>query len=183
MEDLIIWEILIPSLRKLYQMDFSNIENGVSERNICARLALHLENNMRDYDTSHNNQIFQHYYADVEYNRMANGALKIYENREHRPKYMVSDLLIHSRGPERNLLAIELKRKGNRKNIDSDKERLASLVSSPSPNSPNMCVHDTLIGAFIIYSPNEVRVDIFENINGIGTETDHIVMDYNQLIH
>lgn len=48
---------------------------------------------------------------------------------------------------------------------------------------PNMCVHDTLIGAFIIYSPNEVRVDIFENINGIGTETDHIVMDYNQLIH
>ena len=110
-------------------------------------------------------------------------ALKIYENREHRPKYMVSDLLIHSRGPERNLLAIELKRKGNRKNIDSDKERLASLVSSPSPNSPNMCVHDTLIGAFIIYSPNEVRVDIFENINGIGTETDHIVMDYNQLIH
>lgn len=110
-------------------------------------------------------------------------AQKIYENREHRPKYMVSDLLIHSRGPERNLLAIELKRKGNRKNIDSDKERLASLVSSPSPNSPNMCVHDTLIGAFIIYSPNEVRVDIFENINGIGTETDHIVMDYNQLIH
>lgn len=95
---------------------------------------------------------------------------------------MVSDLLIHSRGPERNLLAIELKRKGNRKNIDSDKERLASLVSSPSPNSPNMCVHDTLIGAFIIYSPNEVRVDIFENIDGIGRQTDRIILKYDQLV-
>lgn len=109
-------------------------------------------------------------------------AQKIYENREHRPKYMVSDLLIHSRGPERNLLAIELKRKGNRKNIDSDKERLASLVSSPSPNSPNMYVHDTLISAFIIYSPNEVRVDIFENINGIGRQTDRIILKYDQLV-
>ncbi len=126
-------------------MDFSNIENGVSERNICARLALHIENNMRDYDASHNNQIFQHYYADVEYNRMENRTLKRYEDREHQSKYMVSDLLIQSRGPERNLLAIELKRKGNTKNIASDKERLASLVSSASIYSPNMCVHDTLI--------------------------------------
>ena len=33
---------------------------------------------------------------------MGNGDLKQYENSKHRPKYMVSDLLIQSRGYERN---------------------------------------------------------------------------------
>lgn len=182
MERLIICDILIPSLKRLYKMDFSNIKDGVSERNICARLALHIENNMRDYDNSHVNQKFQHYYADVEYNRMGDGSLKRYENRHHRPRYMVSDLLIQSRGPMRNLLAVELKRKGNKKNVYSDKERLASLVSSISPASPNTCVHDTLVGAFIVYSPNEIEIDIFKNIDGIGRQTDRIILKYDQLV-
>ena len=113
---------------------------------------------------------------------MGDGSLKRYENRHHRPRYMVSDLLIQSRGPMRNLLAVELKRKGNKKNVYSDKERLASLVSSISPASPNTCVHDTLVGAFIVYSPNEIEIDIFKNIDGIGRQTDRIILKYDQLV-
>lgn len=48
--DIIINDILIPSLKRLYQEDYDNIRFGVSERNICARLAHHMENIMREYD-------------------------------------------------------------------------------------------------------------------------------------
>lgn len=47
MRDIIINEILIPSLQKLYKVDYDNIKFDVSERNICARLAHHIENRMR----------------------------------------------------------------------------------------------------------------------------------------
>ena len=97
MRNIIINDILVPSFKRLYQEDFDNIRLGVSERNICARLALHMEKITREYDDSHPIMHFHNYYADVEYNRMGNGDLKQYENSEHRPKYMVSDLLIQSK--------------------------------------------------------------------------------------
>ena len=68
MRDIIINDILIPSIKQLYQEDYDNIRFGVSERNNCARLAHHMENIMRKYDRSNNNYYFCNYYADVEYN-------------------------------------------------------------------------------------------------------------------
>lgn len=47
---IVLHDILIPSICILYKEDFSNIRFGVSERNICARLAHHMENIMREYD-------------------------------------------------------------------------------------------------------------------------------------
>ena len=44
----IIYNILIPSLQRLYEVDYFNISNGVSERNICARLSHHMENIMHE---------------------------------------------------------------------------------------------------------------------------------------
>lgn len=76
---------------------------------------------------------------------------------------MVSDLLIQSRGYEGNLLAVELKKKGATKEaIDNDIKRLKSLVTPGSLSQLTGCVHDTLIGAFIIYSKDGVDMDIFE---------------------
>lgn len=43
---IIIYDILVSSLHHLYEVDYFNIKNGVSERNICARLAHHMENTM-----------------------------------------------------------------------------------------------------------------------------------------
>ena len=80
---------------------------------------------------------------------MGNGDLKHYESSVHRPVYMVSDLLIQKRGYGRNLLAVEMKRKGNHRNVAEDKERLKALVSSPSYYEEGLkCVHDTLVGVF-----------------------------------
>lgn len=174
-------EILMPAIKRLYRIDYDNIRYGVSERNICARLAHHIENLMSEYDRQHENKIFQEYYADIEYNRMGNGDLKQYENSEHRPKYMVSDLLIQTRGYGNNLLAIEMKKKGNNKNNKEDRERLESLVSSANNETSNRCVHDTLLGAFIVYSPEKVYIEYYENINGLGEMTEQEVFPFDAL--
>lgn len=160
---IVLHSILIPSICKLYKEDFSNIRFDVSERNICARLAHHMENIMREYDAKNRTSFFTSYYADVEYNRMGNGDMKYYEDSLKRPKYMVSDLLIQSRGYEGNLLAVELKKKGATKEaIDNDIKRLKSLVTPGSLSQLTGCVHDTLLGAFIIYSKDGVDMEIFE---------------------
>ena len=160
---IVLHSILIPSICKLYKEDFSNIRFDVSERNICARLAHHMENIMREYDAKNGTSFFTSYYADVEYNRMGNGDMKYYEDSLKRPKYMVSDLLIQSRGYEGNLLAVELKKKGStKKDIAKDRERLTSLVTPGSLSQLTGCVHDTLLGAFIIYSKDGVDMEIFE---------------------
>lgn len=174
-KEIIISEILIPSLNRLYQIDFDNIKFGVSERNICARLAHHMENIMHEYDVMNSENLFSNYYADVEYNRMGNGDHKYYENREHQQQYMVSDLLIHNRGQERNLLAVELKRKGNKQNTRKDQERLRSMVSLSTLNSPSRCVHNTLVGAFIEYSPDSIKIDIYTN-GGCKVKVDNIYL-------
>ena len=180
--DIIINDILIPSLKRLYQEDYDNIRFGVSERNICARLAHHMENIMREYDRSNNSYYFCNYYADVEYNRMGNGDQKQYENSDHRPKYMVSDLLIQSRGYERNYLAVEMKRKGNNRHANEDRVRLASMVSSDTQNFEARCVHDTLVGAFIVYGTEGVKIELFENVNGRGENTETFDISLNNLI-
>ena len=166
--NIIIYDILEPSIYRLYQMDFDNIRIGVSERNICARLAHHMENIM--HSCSHS-ELFEGYYADVEYNRMGNGDLKRYENSKHLPQYMVSDLLIQSRGEPRNLLAVEMKRKSNYVNRDNDRERLEALVSPVPVHNTLQCVYGTVVGAFIIYSTEKVIVEFYENVNGHGIQT------------
>ena len=128
-----------------------------------------MENIMREYDAKNGTSFFTSYYADVEYNRMGNGDLKYYEDSLKRPKYMVSDLLIQSRGYEGNLLAVELKKKGATKEaIDNDIKRLKSLVTPGSLSQLTGCVHDTLLGAFIIYSKDGVDMDIFEFLSEKG---------------
>lgn len=157
----LILEILIQSLQRLYEIDETNIKYEVSERNICARLAHHMENIMREYDQQHNSYYFQKYYVDVEYNRMGFGDLKHFEDYKHVSHYMVSDLLIQSRGYERNLLAVEMKKPRNRKTVEEDKKRLRSLVTPPSDESPLDCVHGTMLGAFVVYSIKGVDMELF----------------------
>ena len=115
--------LLIDGLKKLYREDYFNIKIDVSERNICARLAMHLENTMREKG------IFPNYYVDVEYNRQGKGELKqVYDEVAKVPIKMVSDLLIQSRGIARNLLAVEMKKYNNHQSVKSDHERLREMV-------------------------------------------------------
>ena len=135
---------------------------------------------MRRYDAGNKNPLFAKYFADVEYNRMGNGDIKRYENSEHLPKEMVSDLLIQSRGEAPNYLAVEMKKKKNRQNREEDRVRLKSLVS-PKPTRRDLpCVYGTLLGAFIIYSPEDVVIELYENKNGQGALVNIITLSYDK---
>lgn len=166
--DEIINDILIPSLQRLYEKDYQNILYGVSERNICARLAFHMENVMTDHDK------YRGYFADVEYNRKNDGAGKYYENKQKVTRPMVSDLVVHKRDNEPNLLAIEMKRWNNYDKRDDDRVRLTSVVSSPTKRDKN-CVYDTVLGVFIIYSPTKLDIELYEkDITGRGQKTNEL---------
>lgn len=181
MKDIILNQILIPSLQRLYQVDYDNIRFDVSERNICARLAHHMENIMREYDQVHKSNLFGKYFADVEYNRMGNGDLKHYENSQSLLQYMVSDLLIQSRGYERNYFAVEMKKKGKMKNANKDRERLKSLVKPSSQSNRPDCVHDTLLGAFIVIGKEGVEMEIYTfSVNERDVEMTKFLGVYNQ---
>lgn len=176
-------QILVQSLQRLYEIDEPNIKYEVSERNVCARLAHHMENVMREYDQQNNSYYFQNYYVDVEYNRMGFGDLKHFEDYKHVSHYMVSDLLMHSRGYERNLLAVEMKKPRNRKTVEEDKKRLRSLVTPPSDESPLDCVHGTMLGAFIVYSIKGVEMELFyysDEDGEVKTEQLRAVWDVHQ---
>ena len=153
----IIYNILIPSLQRLYVMDYFNISNGVSERNICARLAHHMENIMHEIEN------YREYFADVEYNRKNDGTGKCCENKQKVARPMVSDLIVHQRNSKSNLMAIEMKRWNNYDKRDADRERLESVVSSPQISERKKdCVYDTSLGVFIIYSPTKLNVELYE---------------------
>ena len=143
-------------------MDYFNISIGVSERNICARLALQMENIMREREE------YNGYYADVEYNRKNDGGEKCYKGNT-KPISMVSDLIIHKRNYENNLLAVEMKRWNNYDKRKDDKARLAAVVSSPKQvDRDEKCVYETKLGVFIKYSPQIVEMDFYAGINGDG---------------
>lgn len=163
----IIYGILVPSLQKLYEMDYFNIRNGVSERNICARLAHHMEIIM------HENNEYRGYFADVEYNRKNDSSGKHYDNNQNVSATMVADLIVHKRNAENNLLAVETKRWGNPKKREQDRERLKKVVSSPEVRKDD-CVYDTILGAFIIYSPERILVEFYEDVDGEGKQTGEI---------
>lgn len=166
---IVIRDIFIPSLRDLYKLDYHNIKIGASERNICARLAHHMENRIRMYGLSNSgDNLFEHYFVDVEYNRTNSGGNKAYYNKEnHLKQNMVSDLLIQSRSDLPNLLAIEMKRKGNYDKVKEDKERLKAMVSKIPP-AERGCVYDTLVGAFVKYSDEGVVITLYSDIEGHG---------------
>ncbi len=116
------------------------LENNLSERCICARFALYLQNEISGSCT------YQDYIVDVEYNRGAKG--KDYEPKRlnDNDKPITVDLIVHKRGfseqvrqhGERqiigycNLICIEMKKPRNttRSNIAilADKERLRTMT-------------------------------------------------------
>jgi len=155
--DEIIYNILIPSLQRLYEVDYFNISNGVSERNICARLAHHMEIIM------HRSNLYKDYFADVEYNRKNDGTNKHSEGYKKVSLPMVADLIVHKRDWYPNLLAVEMKRWNNHKKREQDRERLKTVVSSPRLEDRKYdCVYDTILGAFIIYSPTKLEIELYE---------------------
>ncbi|OEE47224.1 hypothetical protein A1OS_23745 [Enterovibrio norvegicus] len=113
------------SLDEFFTSQLANIEAGISERNLCSRLAMILEPKAQDAGLTD-------YFADTEYNRN-HGKVKTILDQNAVVVRINCDLLLHSRGrltPD-NLIAIEMK-KAERpaKEEDEDCERLRTLTKS-----------------------------------------------------
>ena len=120
-------EVFEKSLEEFLGREVQNILSGVSERNLCARLAMSLQK----YANEHG---YSDYYADPEYNRKQNGKVKTILDDDMQVVNITCDLILHSRGEimERdNLIAIEMK-KSERPEEEkiSDRARLRTLTKS-----------------------------------------------------
>jgi len=114
-------------LQQFWEREAQNVLSGVSERNLCARFAMQLENTAHEYG-------FEGYYADPEYNRKQNGKVKTILDDNMQVVKITCDLILHSRGEimeKDNLIAIEVKKseRAEEEKI-SDRARLRTLTKS-----------------------------------------------------
>jgi hypothetical protein len=97
----------------------SGISNTVSERNMCGRLVIYLNNRLEKFELSK-------YYVDPEYNRKQNGEIKTMIDNDLNVVTINCDIIVHSRGESikaDNLLAIEMK-KAERPEDEKNKDRI-----------------------------------------------------------
>lgn len=95
-----------------------NIMSGVSEQNLCGRLAIFLEGHRRDHD-------LDEYVVDTEYNRNG-GRIKTIVDDNAQVISIRCDIILHSRGKnasQDNLVAIEMKRI-NHPAAEKEKDRI-----------------------------------------------------------
>lgn len=116
--------ILETAISKFNENDVYLIENDLSERCICSRLAFYIQLTLM---TSR----FSEYTVDVEYNRGAKGKDK--SPKALHDKKIVVDLIVHKRGQSEyyrldNLFCVEMKKSNSRYGYNNDKARLKDMI-------------------------------------------------------
>ena len=116
-------DILVTAINQFNEKEKYLIENNLSERCICSRLAFYIQQALLVSP-------FKDFTVDVEYNRNA---------KERSPKLLydkkiIVDLIVHKRGwhgglKGDNLFCIEMKKSNNRFGWESDKARLNDMVN------------------------------------------------------
>jgi len=121
----LITDILERSLDSFFAAQGEAIVAGVSERNSCARLGLHLEREAGEAG-------LEGYFADPEYDRKQGGQIKTILDGDYQEITICCDLILHSRGAsiaEDNLIAVEMKksRRPKREKV-ADRNRLRAMT-------------------------------------------------------
>ncbi|MBE4489927.1 hypothetical protein BCT31_21840 [Vibrio lentus] len=125
-------DIFSESLDAFFESQVENIQAGIAERNLCARLAMILEPKAHEAG-------FTDYVADAEYNRNR-GRVKTILDQNAVVVRINCDLLLHSRGrcENDNLIAVEMKKSERpAKEEIEDCERLRILTK---PNYDDVIV-------------------------------------------
>jgi len=123
----LIREVFERSMDLFFQHEVQEILEGVNERNNCGRMSIYLQQIAHQYG-------LLGYFADTEYNRKQNGAVKTILDDQMKVVPINCDLLLHSRGQivaEDNLIAIEVKKYDAPKNEKAkDRDRLRALTKA-----------------------------------------------------
>ena len=144
----LIMYIFLNSVEDVYLYDAVNIGDGVSEWNICARLAMYFEKRMHAYDYLHRTEKFKNYYADVEYNRSYNGNLKIVDGNKVR-----CDMIVQTREETKpNYLVLELKKPDNQQKREDDIREIKRMVMPREQGTADYYNCGTHMGIFMDYN-------------------------------
>ena len=115
------------SIDLFFQHEVQEVLEGVNERNNCGRLSIYLQQVAHEHGLAN-------YFADTEYNRKQNGAVKTILDGQTKVIPINCDLLLHSRGrivAEDNLIAVEVKKRDAPKDEkEKDRERLRALTKA-----------------------------------------------------
>jgi hypothetical protein len=113
------------SIDLFFQHEVQEVLEGVNERNNCGRMSIYLQ------QVAHQHGLAS-YFADTEYNRKQNGAVKTILDGQMKVIPINCDLLLHSRGQivaEDNLIAVEVKKRDSPKGEkEKDRDRLRALT-------------------------------------------------------
>lgn len=113
------------ALRKFNQCEQYLLKNNVSERNMCQRLAVYLQEGLSEY-------IIPDYVVDTEYNRGMHGSESAAKKLDGKCIYL--DIAVHKREYDAdgcgfsNLICVEMKKASNPKGCEEDEERLKKLT-------------------------------------------------------
>lgn len=97
---------VLAAVQRLLERDIYLLDVNASERSIAARLAHYLQEHFTDR------------HVDVEYNRMGNAPKRVAWSEDKDDVF--PDIIVHTRGPGNNLLAIEIKKDSNPESKDKD---------------------------------------------------------------
>jgi hypothetical protein len=171
--------IFNPALEMFLQVELSSIMNDISERNLCARLAMHLEHQMKIVG-------LQGYYADPEYNRMQDGQVKTMLSDQMEVINITCDLIVHSRGEimgKDNLIALEMSKPNKSADeVRDDKNRLRALTKSTfddiwsndgKTHPEHVCGY--VIGLFMMVNRRTREITIDKFFNGEESQVPEVI--------
>jgi hypothetical protein len=123
----LIREVFEQSIDLFFEHEVQEVLEGVNERNNCGRMSVYLQ------QVAHQQGLVK-YFADTEYNRQQEGAVKTILDGQMKIVPINCDLLLHSRGQivaEDNLIAVEVKKRdAPRGEKEKDRERLRALTKA-----------------------------------------------------
>jgi hypothetical protein len=164
---IVLW-LLHNSFEDVYSIDGVNLNDGVSEWNICTRVAMYMENRMRAYDFLNRTSIFKDYYVDVEYNRSYGGNPKIVDGHKVRV-----DLIVQTREKTKpNYLVLEMKKPDNPEKRVDDERELNRMVRPRQEGTPDFYNCGSYVGIFVDYNKDDYWGKVYwfdESINEVNT--------------
>lgn len=181
-------EIFIQAHKQLLKTDLPLLEINISERTLCGRLMIYLNNELKN----NGYKGYEEYYVDIEYNRKRGRKAK--DNKFEIEKKTIGgtkkelisitcDLIVHKRNPDLekdNLIAIELK-KSTRKSTDKDydRDRLKKLTKEKS-NQDSSHNYGYVLGVYYEINLEKRQVDIEYYQNGERVSTDSSPIPLNR---
>lgn len=138
-------ELFHEALDEFLAREYALVRKNIHEQALCGRL-------LRYVEVAKDKRGLHQYYVDVEYDRHGDRRKTIYNARTGEPIHIVCDLLLHSRGEQKedNLIAVEMKKaSGKAKDKQTDRERLQALTTACPEGADPKHVWDYKLGYYL----------------------------------